>query len=112
MPVPIHTSIHSTCIFRNWGWLLNVQFFLIGPVYFKLNTIMYIVKMVERLGVVIQCGLSDLCVLLGLMSLYSYFLLPSFVPSVSVLRFVRSGLCMFVGNHYMGSGILILLYIL
>ena len=53
MPVPIQTSIRSTCIFRNWGWVLNIQFFLIGPVYFKFNTIIYIAKMVKWLAVVI-----------------------------------------------------------
>ena len=63
-------------------------------------------------GTSLRCGLSDVCVLLGLMSVYSYLLLPSYVPSVSVLRFVQSGLCMFVGNYYMGSGTLLLLYLL
>ena len=52
-------------------------------------------------GTSLRCGLSDMYVLLGLMSMYSYLLLPSYVPLVSVLRFVQSGLCMFVGNHYL-----------
>ena len=63
-------------------------------------------------GTSLRCGLFDMYVLLGLMSMYSYLLLPSYVPLVSVLRFVRSGLCMFVGNYYMGSGTLLLLYLL
>ena len=63
-------------------------------------------------GTSLRCGLSDMCVLLGLMSLYSYLLLPSYVPLVSVLRFVRSGLCMFVGNHYVEFGTLLQLYLL
>ena len=63
-------------------------------------------------GTSLQCCLSDLYVLLGLMSLYSYLLLPSYVLLVSVVRFVPSGLCMFVGNYYMGFGTLLLLYLL
>ena len=38
--------------------------------------------------------------------------MPSRVPLVFVLRFVRSALYMFVGNYYMGSGVLLLLYLL
>ena len=40
------------------------------------------------------------------------FVLPSCVPLVSVLGLLRSGLCMFVGNYYMGSDTLLLLYLL
>ena len=36
------------------------------------------------------------------MLLHSYLLLPSCVPFVSVLRFVRAGLCLFVGNYCNG----------
>ena len=40
-------------------------------------------------GTSLRCGLSGMYVLLGLMSMYSYLLLPSYVASVSVLRFDR-----------------------
>ena len=62
-------------------------------------------------GTSLWSGLSDVCSARAYVIIF-YLLSPSYVPLVSVLRFVRSGLCMFVGNYYMGSGTLLLLYLL
>ena len=42
------------------------------------------------------------CILIGADLLHSYLLLSSCVPFVFVLRFVRAGLCLFVGNYCNG----------